>query len=144
MLRTVRNFSILFIGLLLGACASHMTYSEMTIMMPPQPVDKARIFFYRKDSLVGNLVTPDILIDGKQAGVSNPDTFFYVDTDPGDYEVMCGNGEHNTIHVTVAAGDRAYVRTSVGKSIVKSTMVTERVPLEEAVPEIHELKFAGE
>ncbi len=144
MLRMLRNLSIVATGLLLGACANHLSYSEMQALMPPQPADKGRIYFYRESAFIGNLITPDIVVNGKMVGVSNPGTFFYIDRDPGDYEVVCGMGIMNQTGFTLAAGQDVYVRTTVGSgSIVKSTMVTEVVDLPVAIPAIHDLKYAA-
>jgi len=81
MLRVLRTISIVAAGLLLGACASHLSYSEMQALMPPQPADKGRIYLYRESAFIGNLITPDIVVNGKMVGVSNPGTFFYIDRD---------------------------------------------------------------
>ena len=141
MLRTFRNISIAVTGLLLGACASHLSYSEMKVMMPVQGADKGRIYFYREASWLGNSITPDIAINTETVGASNPGTFFFVDRTPGDYQVLCGKGEHNGASFSLAAGQEVYVRTAVGDTILKSTMVTEVVPTTAAIPAIHGLKY---
>jgi len=144
MLRTLRNISIVAAGLLLGACASQLSYSEMQALMPPQPADKGRIYFYRESAFMGNLITPDIVVNGKAVGTSNPGTFFYVDREPGDYQVFCGMGTLNQTGFTLSAGQDIYVRTSVGSgSIVKSTMVTEVIDVPAAIPAIHDLKYVA-
>jgi hypothetical protein len=142
MLRTLKNFSILLNALLLGACAGHMSYSEMNALMPVKPADKGRIFFYRPSPFIGNLITPPIELNGKPVGVSNPGTFFYVDSDPGTYQVACGNGDQSQASFTLAAGEDVYVRTKVGGgSLVKSSIVTEVIPTGAAIPEIHGLNY---
>ena len=144
MLRTLRTISIVVAGLLLNACASHLSYSEMQALMPAQPADKGRIYFYRESAFMGNLITPDIVVNGKTVGTSNPGTFFYVDREPGDYQVFCGMGTLNQTGFTLAAGQDVYVRTTVGSgSIVKSTMVTEVVDTPVAIPAIHDLTYAA-
>lgn len=144
MLRAFKTISIAVGGLLLGACASHLSYSEMQALMPPQPADKGRIYFYRESAFIGNLITPDIVVNGKVVGVSNPGTFFYIDREPGNYEVVCGMGILNQTGFALAAGQDVYVRTAPGTgSIVKSTMVTEVVDLPTAIPAIHDLKYAA-
>jgi hypothetical protein len=144
MLRKLRTIHIVVAGLLLGACSSQMSYSEMQALMPPQPAEKGRIYFYRESAFLGNLITPDILVNGETVGTSTPGTFFYVDLEPGDYQLSCGVGERNHTKVTLAAGQDVYARTKVdSSSIVKSNMVTELIDVPSAVMVIHDLKFAS-
>lgn len=130
-------------SLLLGACASHLSYSEMQALMPPQAADKGRIYVYRSDAWLGNLVTPDVMIASQTVGTSNPGAYFFVDRVPGTYEVSCGNGEHNNASVSVAAGQQVYLRTSVAPSVVKSEMIVEVVPNQAAIPAIANLKYVA-
>ncbi len=142
--RKLRLIAIAVAGLLISACASHLSYSDMQALMPPQPADMGRIYFYREASYVGNLVTPDIVVNGQLVGASNPGTFFYIDREPGEYRVVCGAGDYSQAAITLPAGKSIYVRTSVGKgSIVKSTMILEPVDVAVAIPEIHDLKYVA-
>jgi len=144
MMHMLRSVSVIAAVLLLDACASQLSYSEMQALMPQQPADKGRIYFYRESAWMGNLITPDIMVNGAVVGISTPGTFFYVDRDPGAYQVSCGAGTLNQTSFSLAAGQDVYVRTKVGSgSIVKSTMVSEVVELPAAIPAIHDLKYAS-
>ena len=130
-------------SLLLGACASHLSYSEMQALMPPQAPDKGRIYVYRENAWLGNLVTPDVVLNDKTIGVSNPGAYFFVDRAPGTYQVFCGKGERNSASVAVAAGQQVYVRTSLAPAVVKSEMITEVVPNQAAIPAIDSLNYVA-
>jgi hypothetical protein len=130
-------------SLLLGACASHLSYGEMQALMPPQAPDKGRIYVYREDAWLGNLITPDVVLDDKTVGVSNPGAYFFVDRAPGTYQVLCGKGDHSSASITVAAGQQVYVRTAPAPSVVKAEMITEVVPNQAAIPAIANLKYVA-
>jgi hypothetical protein len=129
-------------ALLLGACAHNMNYMEMKALMPPAPADKGRIYFYRTTAWLGNVVTPDILLNDVSVGLSSPGTFFYVDREPGAYRALCGNsGDYRAVNFNLAAGQEVYVRTAVASGIVTANMQTELVEATVAIPELRELKY---
>lgn len=131
-------------ALLLGACVTRdMNYVEMKALMPVAAADKGRIYFYREPAWLGNLITPDILLDNKEVGVSNPGAFFYVDREPGDYRVICGAGDENAVSFSLAAGQEVYIRTSVGGGIVAAHMNTEVVGPTAAVPAMRHLNYVA-
>jgi hypothetical protein len=140
---SARIVFLMLAALLLDACASTLNYTEMQALMPPQPADKGRIYFYRETAWLGNLITPDIVLNNKTVGTSNPGAFFFVDREPGDYQVYCGMGEHNGVSFSLAAGQEVYVRTAPDGGIVKATMITETVRPPVAIPEIHSLKYVA-
>ena len=130
------------IALSLGACASRdLSYTEAQALMPAKSPDKGRIYFYREASWLGNSITPDIVMNGKVVGSSNPGAFFFLDRDPGEYAIFCGQGEHNNTHVSLAAGQEVYVRTAVAGGIVKAEMQAEVEPPQVALPQIHKLNL---
>lgn len=120
---------------------STMNFSEMQALMPPPPPDKARIFFYRESSWMGNLITPDITLNDAAVGVSNPGGFFFVDREPGDYFVSCGPEADANTSFTAKAGEIVYVRTAFAGGIVKARMQATTVEPPVAIPAIHELKY---
>lgn len=128
--------------MLLAACARDMGYLEMRPLLPPAPADKGRIYFYRDTAWLGNVVTPDILLNNVQVGVSNPGSFFYVDRDPGEYRVLCGNsGDDHAANFTLAAGQEIYVRTAVAGGVVTANMSTQVVSTPVAINEMRQLRY---
>lgn len=129
-------------AMLLAACANNMSYMEMKALMPPPPADKGRIYFYRNTAWVGNLVTPDILLNNVSIGLSDPGSFFYIDREPGEYRAICGNngGDHAT-NFSLAAGQEVYVRTGVVGGILVADMETRVVDATTAIPEMRGLKY---
>jgi len=130
-------------SLLLGACTRDMNYVEMKALMPAPPADKGRIYFYREFAWLGNIVTPDILLNNESIGLSNPGTFFYVDRAPGEYRALCGEGLEHGINFTLGAGEEVYVRTAVVGGVLKADMQTQVVAAAAAIPELRDLKYAA-
>lgn len=130
-------------ALLLAACTRDMNYMEMKALMPAPPADKGRIYFYREYAWLGNVVTPDILLNDESIGLSNPGSFFYVDRAPGDYRAICGEGDEHATNFNLAAGQEIYIRTAVAGGILKADMQTEVVAANTAVPAMRGLKYAA-
>ncbi|HZR36169.1 MAG TPA: DUF2846 domain-containing protein [Nevskia sp.] len=129
--------------LLLTACARDMNYVQMKALMPPPPADKGRIYFYREFAWLGNVVTPDILLNNESVGISNPGRFFYVDREPGEYRAICGKGDDHAVNFSLAAGQEVYVRTAVAGGIVTASMQTEVVAPSLAIPQMRDLNYSA-
>jgi hypothetical protein len=129
--------------LLLAACSRDMNYVEMRALMPAPPANTGRIYFYREFAWLGNVVTPDILLNDESVGLSNPGSFFYVDRAPGDYRAICGEGPDHAVNFSVAAGQEVYVRTRVAGGILKAEMETVVVNSNAAIPAMRDLKYAA-
>ncbi|MBV8063306.1 MAG: DUF2846 domain-containing protein [Nevskia sp.] len=127
--------------MLLAACTRDMNYVEMKALMPVPPADKGRIYFYREYAWLGNVVTPDILLNNESIGLSDPGTFFYVDRAPGEYRAICGAGDDRATNFTLNAGEEVYVRTAVAGGVLKASMETEVVSANTAIPAMRGLKY---
>ena len=127
--------------LLLAACTRDMNYMEMKALMPAPPADKGRIYFYREYAWLGNVVTPDILLNNESIGLSDPGSFFYVDRDPGDYRAICGEGDDHAVNFSLAAGQEVYIRTAVSGGVLKANMQTVVVNATAAIPAMRGLKY---
>ncbi len=53
---------------------------------PSLAAQKGRIYFY-PPSAMGAAVQPDIKLNGEKVGTTKPHDFYFVDRDPGNYEV---------------------------------------------------------
>ena len=102
----------------LSACAggggpTGPTFAQVAAQVPPVPPDRARIFFYRAYEPYESLARPDILLNGKVAGVSEPGGVFYRDVTPGEYRVAV---DHDALYanenktVSLAGGSTAFVK----------------------------------
>jgi hypothetical protein len=129
--------------LLLAACTRDMNYVEMKALMPAPPANTGRIYFYREFAWLGNVVTPDILLNDESIGLSNPGSFFYVDRAPGDYRAICGEGPEHAVNFSLAAGQEVYIRTAVAGGILKAEMQTQAVAASAAIPALRDLKYAS-
>ena len=73
-------------ALLFSGCATGPKYSAVASTFPSLAPQKGRIYFYRP-SAMGAGVQPDIKLNGEKVGTAKPHGFYFVDRDPGSYEV---------------------------------------------------------
>ena len=131
--------------LALGACASSgatgMSYSEVRSLTPELAPGKGRIYVYRQRALFGNLITPDVTVNGAVVGDSEPGGFFFIDRPAGDYQATAGKPEDRKAEFSLAAGESVYVKISVGGGVVTSHVNADLVGPDAAVAEIYGLSF---
>jgi hypothetical protein len=73
------------------------------------PLTQSRVYFYRtatKDSAI----QPAVTLNREPVSVAKPGSFFFVDREPGRYEVLVGGDEEDQLSVNLAAGQTHYVR----------------------------------
>lgn len=73
--------------LLVGCATSGPTFSELAPSISNLPPDTGRIFLYRT-SIFGAAIQPNVELNGEVIGQAVPLGFFYVDRQPGSYEIM--------------------------------------------------------
>lgn len=76
-------------ALVLGGCATSGATGSQVLSLGAKP-GTARLVMYRT-SPVGLLIQPDYFIDGKKAGMSQPNGFVVCELRPGRYTVTVGN-----------------------------------------------------
>jgi len=102
-----------------GGAQTGPTFDQVAAQVPRVPSDRARIFFYRDYEPYDSLGRPDITLNGKVAGVSEPGGVFYRDVAPGEYRVAIS---HDTLYpnedktISLAAGSTAFVKIESLKS----------------------------
>ena len=101
-----------FASVLIVGCASGPTYSEVKATLPPIPKGQGRIFVYRT-ALLGAAVQPKVKINDVVVGQAKPRGFFYADRLPGHYEVSATTEWKHKDELTLAPGQRRFVRLNM-------------------------------
>lgn len=130
--------------LLLSACAaSGPKLSEMKASMPQLKADAGRIYFYRKSSMLGAAMQPNIMLNGRVVGESKPGGFFFVDDTPGAKEVATSTEVERKLTFTLERGQTRYVRTAVGMGVVAGRVYPELVDNATGEKELEETGYTG-
>jgi hypothetical protein len=96
-----------------GGAPAGPTFAQVAAQVPAVPADRARIYFYRAYEPYESLARPDITLNGKVAGVSEPGGVFYRDVPPGEYRVAVSHDAlypHEDKTLSLAAGSTAFVK----------------------------------
>jgi hypothetical protein len=139
----ILRIGILALAIALTGCASGIKHKDMTTSIPTLKSDQGRIYFIRSASMIGAAVQPVIKLDGKEVGESKPGGFFYVDSKPGNHEVMCSTEVDKKLTFTLDNGEVKYVKTSVGLGLVVGRVIPELVSSDEALKELPDLSYTG-
>jgi hypothetical protein len=76
-----------------------------------------RIYFYRA-AILGTVLQPDVLINGKAVGKAVPKEYAYVDRPPGTYEISTTLKNTRSLTFTLPPGGSAYVEVNVIPGII--------------------------
>ncbi len=136
-------FAVGLLSLLAACAATGPLYKEVAASIPPVPANKARIYFYRPDTMFGAAITSDITLNGRVVGRSERGSFFYVDETPGKCLVSTSTEVEKQLTFTAAAGETRYVRTSVSFGVLVGRINAELVNTETGKSEIVELHHTG-
>jgi hypothetical protein len=102
----------LAIAVLLTANCSQPPPSS-SVVIPPAPAGTARIWIYRNDGPNEIQASPYLRLNGRVAGISEPDAAFYRDVTPGRYAVTVDSYIDSYVSqfasADLAAGQEAYV-----------------------------------
>jgi hypothetical protein len=142
-----RVFNFLAAGLLIAGmtgCASGPKYTEVQSSIPKLSADNGRIYFYRPTNMgLGSGIQPSVNLNGKVVGESKAGGFFFVDTAPGDYEVMLSTEVDKKLTLTLAKGQERCVRMAVGLGVIVYRVYPELADPQQCQSEIKELSYIG-
>ena len=127
-------------ALLLGGCATGPKYSAVASSFPLLAPSKGRVYFYRPSAL-GAAVQPDIKLNGEKVGTAKPSGFYFVDREPGNYEVTAATETEKKLTFVLEAGQVRYVRLRMQMGILVARVVPELVDGQEAVKELEGLSY---
>lgn len=134
---------VIGILILLGGCASGPKFKEAFSSFSQQSPDKGRIYFYR-DSALGFAIQPKVKLNGKVIGKSTPKGFFYVDREPGNYEVLTSTEVDRKLSLTLAAGQVRYVKFNISLGFFAGHVYPELIDPKVGMEEIKECSYIGE
>jgi hypothetical protein len=136
----MRRIALLVVLLATVGCASSGAGPKGdAATLPAIAAGKSRLMFYRTSSAIASMDKPDILMDSVVIGKSESGCFSYADVDPGKHLIECKGGDR--ISVQTAAGETAYIETSVKATINNFQTSVEQKPEAEAKQKIAKLKF---
>lgn len=139
----VRVLVVLVMAILTGCAATGPVYTAMADHISAVPQDTSRLVFYRTETLVGSAVQPDIRLNGRVVGRSQPGGFFYVDAAPGRQIVVASTEVETKLEVETTAGETLYIASAIGMGLfvgrIQFTLPSER----QALADIPSLRYTG-
>jgi hypothetical protein len=143
MLTRKRLGLVILTALILSSCASGPKYAMVASTLSPPAPSKGRIYFYRP-SAMGAAVQPDIKLNGEKVGTAKPHGFYFVDRDPGNYEVTATTETEKKLTFVLEAGQVRHVRLKIQMGIMVGRIVPELVDRAEAEEELKDLSYIAQ
>jgi len=140
-MKTLRLFALAFIIGMLASCATGPLYKEMRASTPGLSEDKARIYFYRPEKIIGSGIRPSVFLNGNVVGPSTPGGFFFVDIPPGPYEVTMTSEVERKLTFAVDKKDVRCVRLTVTLGVLVYRVYPELADKARCDSEIEELNY---
>lgn len=141
-MKSIRLLFLLILATSLIGCASGMKYTEYQAKMPSQGPDTGRIMFYRP-SAFGAAIRPDVLLNNEKVGEAISQGFFYVDRQPGEYQVVTSTEVERKLSFILDKGQTRYVRFSISMGFFVGHVYGELVEPEVGMKEIQDCKYTG-
>jgi len=141
-MKYIRLLAILLVVTSLIGCASGMKYSEFQPQMPNPNPDIGRIFFYRPSAL-GAALRPDVMLNNEKVGEAISHGFFYVDRQPGEYQVVTSTEVERKLSFVLDKGQSRYVRFSTSIGFFVGHVYGELVEPDIGMKEIQDCNYTG-
>ena len=141
-MRYIRVFAILLVSVSLIGCASGMKYGEFQTKITSSNPDTGRIFFYRPSAL-GAALRPDIVLNNEKVGEAISHGFFYVDRQPGEYQVVTTTEVERKLSFILDRGQTRYIRFSTSFGFFVGHVYGELVDPDVGMKEIQDCKYTG-
>ena len=141
-MKYIRLLAILLVATGLIGCASGMKYSEFQPQMPNPNPDIGRIFFYRPSAL-GAALRPDVMLNNEKVGEAISHGFFYVDRQPGEYQVVTSTEVERKLSFVLDKGQSRYVRFSTSIGFFVGHVYGELVEPDIGMKEIQDCNYTG-
>jgi len=138
-----RSLAVAMSLVYLAGCASGAKYAEVAPTIRPPSPTQGRVYFYRPSAL-GAAVQPDIKLNGQKVGTAKPHGFYFVDRDPGDYEVTAATETEKKLTFTLEPRQERFVRLKIQVGVFVGRIVPELVDRAEAQDELQSLSFIAE
>ncbi|MBI2508706.1 MAG: DUF2846 domain-containing protein, partial [Betaproteobacteria bacterium] len=88
-------------------------------------------------------IQPSVMLNGQQVGDSKPGGFFFVDRDPGNYEVLLSTEVERKLTFTLAGGQEQYVKMTVTLGVIVYRVFPELVDAATAKADMQDLSYTG-
>jgi hypothetical protein len=126
-------WSILALSLIAVGCAA-----EPLVIVDPPVAGQGRIWFYRPfNSDNQKSFAPVVFLNGEIAGKVIAGCYFFIDRQPGDYEVKCSTFERmDKYDFKLAAGEEKYITFKKGFSWLAGRIVPKEMDQATAIKEI--------
>ena len=132
---------VLIVILFLGGCATKgPSFSELEPSINKLPSNTGRIYLYRT-TVLGAALQPKVKINNEVVGKSIARGFFYVDKEPGNYEIMTSTEVDRKLSLVLEEGQTRYVRFGVSMGFFVGHVYPELVSSKEGRQEIQECKY---
>lgn len=136
----IASTSVLFF---LAACASGVPVSESSVAKETVPAGMSRIAVYRTN-LLGLAIQPKVSVDSRETGRCTPNGVFYVNVDPGQHTVSATTEVTKVSYVSVAEGETAYIRCSIGFGLIAGQPKLDVVETSVGQADTQKLKVMGQ
>ena len=138
-----RLFFAMVASALLAGCASGVKHAEMSASMPALKADEGRIYFYRRASMAGAAIQPEIRLNGAVVGTSIPGGFFFLNRPAGNYEANSTTEVDRKLTFALAAGETKYIRTYTSFGVAVGRINFELMNAPDAAAELGSLSYTG-
>lgn len=133
---------VIAVLLSLCGCATGPEYAEVRSSIPSVEPGKGRVYFYRQKRAV--LYVGTVMLNDEAVRVPRAGELFFVDGEPGEYEVVIDSTTVETVSFRLDAGEEAYVRiTPRVAGIYLYAIFPELIDQDIALPEMQGLNYAG-
>ncbi|HDR16719.1 MAG TPA: DUF2846 domain-containing protein [Desulfobacteraceae bacterium] len=119
-----------------------MKYTEFQAKIANSNPDIGRIFFYRPSAL-GAALRPDVMLNNEKVGEAIAQGFFYVDRQPGEYQVVTFTEVKRKLSFILDSGQTRYVRFSTSFGFFVGHVYGELVDPDVGMEEIKDCKYTG-
>lgn len=127
---------------LAGCATTGPKFTEISPEMKALTPEKGRIYIYRTTSL-GAALQPAVKINGEVVGTAVPKGFFYVDRQPGSYQILISTEVDRTLSLLLEKDQTRYVRLNVSMGFFMGHVYPELIDNEAALKEIAECRYTG-
>lgn len=141
-MRTLKAFAVLFFAVLLSACATGPSFTEVSASIPAMKPTDGRVYIYR-NTIFGAAVRPDVVMNGEVVGESTSGGFFYVDRAAGQVTLSTSTEVEKKITFNLQPGEVRYIRVGISMGFMVGRAVLELVDNATGEREIKETKYTG-
>lgn len=127
---------------LFGCSATGPRFSEVSKDLPSLGENEGRIYFFR-NSFMGAAVQPEVSVNGRVVGKSQPNSFFFLDRPAGSYRATARTEAEGSIDIVLRPQQTAYVQMSISMGFMVGHPAFQRVGESEGRSALPSLAYSG-